>query len=411
MKQMKQKIHYFWICTAFIGFLFTAYCVSVSLKSYQSTLLFLQKHPDTSLSILEKTEWKSKSATSYLHYLLTKQSSSLSKAAAIKPNHYWYLDLLISQESIEHFPKTIHTNSSAALALFLSDKALEESRLNTQESMYKALFLVNTAQGLYPYEDIYYTYGEILRNSYHSYQHAEQMYLHALAQNPTNQTYWRSYGYCLNSMNNSFGALSCYVIQERLSPTSSSPKISIAKSLQQMGYIEEAVHTLQLWSIENPDIIDYYFALGSVYSANKDYYNAQEQYQKAVEVFPHEATAYYELGNFFYSQKEYRKALLQHTKAIGMMTIQNKQVSAWWWYRKGLDYYQLKDFEGAIKSFQQALHISESSSFYYWLGRSYDGNEDYINAIRYYDLYLETNPTNESVQRWRMNCMKKAASS
>jgi tetratricopeptide (TPR) repeat protein len=178
-----------------------------------------------------------------------------------------------------------------------------------------------------------------------------------------------------------------------------------------MGYIEEAVHTLQLWSMENPDIIDYYFALGSVYSANKDYYNAQEQYQKAVEVFPHEATAYYELGNFFYSQKEYRKALLQHTKAIGMMTIQNKQVSAWWWYRKGLDYYQLKDFEGAIKSFQQALHISESSSFYYWLGRSYDGNEDYINAIRYYDLYLEKNPTNESVQRWRMNCMKKAASS
>ncbi len=408
---MKQKIRYFWICTVFVGFLFAAYCCFVSLKPYQSTLLFLQNQSDASLSILEQTQWETKSATSYLHYLLTEQSSSLSKSASMKPNHYRYLDLLISQESIEHFPTTIHTNSPAALALFLSDKALEESRLNTQESLYKALFLVNTAKDLYPYEDIYHAYGEILRNSYCSYQHAEQMYLHALAQNPTNETYWRSYGYCLNSMKNSFGALSCFVMQERLNSTSSYPKTNIARSLQQMGYFEEAVQTLQLWSLESPGIIDYYFALGSVYSANKEYDKAQDQYQKAVEVFPHEATACYELGNFFYSQREYRKALLQHTKAIGMITTQNKQVSSWWWYRKGLDYYQLKDFEGAIKSFQQALNISESSSFHYWLGRSYDANEDCINAVRYYDLYLETIPTNESVQKWRMNCIEKIASS
>lgn len=407
---MKRRIPYGWICVAFVGVLFFAYAVLVSLKPYQSTLLFLQNHSNASLSILEKTQWESKSATSYLHYLLSEQSNSLSKAASIKPNHYRYLDLLISQESIEHFPSTIHTNSSAALALFLSDKALEESRLNTQESMYKALFLVHTAQRMYPYDDIYYTYGEILRNSYKSYQHAEKMYLFALVQNPTKETYWRSYGYCLNSMKNSFGALSCFVVQQRLNPTSSYPKTSIARSLQQMGYFEEAVNTLQLWIIENPDVIDYYFALGSIYSANKDYENAQEQYQKTVEVFPYEAAAYYELGNFFYSQREYRKALLQHTKAIGMMAIQKKQVSAWWWYRKGLDYYQLKDFEGAIKSFQEALEIYESSSFHYWLGRSLEANEDYVNAIRYYDLYLESNPTNESVQKWRIDCIEKTTS-
>lgn len=407
---MKRKIHYGWICIAFIGVVFVVYSFLVSLKPYQSTLLFLQNHPDASLSKLEQTQWKTKSATSYLHYLLSGQSNSLSRAASIKPNHYRYLDLLISQESIEHFPVTIHTNSSAALALFLSDKAVEESRLNTEESMHKALFLVHAAQLMYPYEDIYYTYGEILRNSYKSYHHAEKMYLSALVQNPMKETYWRSYGYCLNSMKNSFGTLSCYVVQQRLNSKSAYPKTSIARSLQQMGYIEEAVNTLQLWIIENPDVIDYYFVLGSIYSANKDYENAQEQYQKAVEVFPHESSAYYELGNFFYSQREYRKALLQHTKAIGMMTLQNRQVSSWWWYRKGLDYYQLKDFEGAIKSFQQALIITESSSFHYWLGRSLEANEDYINAIRYYDLYLESNPTNESVQKWRMNCIEKIAS-
>jgi tetratricopeptide (TPR) repeat protein len=376
-------------------------------QQYQSTLLFLNGHDFSSLEVLEKTKWENVSAASYLHYLLTDQHSSLISASKLNPNHYWYIDLVLSNETVEHFPHTLYNNRSLAYTLFLSDKALQEARKNTPETKYKGLFLAYVAKTLYPHPDNHYTFAEILRNSYQSYTHAEKMYIKALQEYPTNMSYWRSYGYCLNSMKDHWGKLSCYAIQERLDSTSVGPKVNIAKTLDQMGYFDEAVERIKYLISEDPNRIDFYLALGSIYTRNKEYVKAEEHYQKAIDHFPQEPVAYYELGNYFYSQKEYRKALLQHTKAIGMSQTQKKSISAWWWYRKGLDYYQLKDYEGAVKSFHKAMDISKSSSFTYWLGRSYEALEDYEKAIQQYDAYLIDHPDNKSVQTFRENCMEK----
>ncbi|MDD4029411.1 MAG: tetratricopeptide repeat protein [Caldisericia bacterium] len=378
-----------------------------SFKTYQSTLHFLQGNTPSALALLEQTNWQHDSATSYLHFLLAHQPTSLLAAARLNPHHYWYLDLVISQETVDQFPATIYSNRSPAFALFLADKALQQSRIDTPEAKYKGLFLATASKSLYPNADSYYTLAEILRTAYKSYDHAEKMYVQALRKNPTNLSYWRSYGYCSNSMKNYRETLSCYVIQERLDPGAVSPLINIAKTLYQMGYFEDAVQRLQNWIADYPDQIEFYFALGSIYNTNKEYDKAEFSYQKAIELFPQEPVAYYELGNYFYSQKEYRKALLQHTKAIGMTMTQKKSVSAWWWYRKGLDYYQLEDFEGAVKSFHEAMDISQSSSFTYWLGRSYEALEEYEKAIHYYDDYLMDHPTNTSVQTLRSNCLGK----
>jgi tetratricopeptide (TPR) repeat protein len=376
-------------------------------KQYQSTLLFLRGNNVTSLEVLEKTTWEKDSAASYLHYLLTDQPSSLVSASKLNPRHYWYIDLVLSNETVDQFPPTIYNNQSLAFALFLSDKALQETRKNTPETKYKGLFLAYLSKNLYPHPDNYYTLAEILRNSFQSYTHAEKMYIKALQEYPTKLPYWRSYGYCLHSLKDDWGKLSCYAIQERLDSSSVGPKVSIAKTLDQMGYFDEAIDRIQYELSEDPDRIDFYFALGSIYARNKEYVKAEEHYLKATDYFPQEPVAYYELGNFFYSQKEYRKALLQHTKAIGMSMTQRKSVSAWWWYRKGLDYYQLKDYEGAVKSFHEAMEISKSSSFTYWLGRSYEAMEDYEKAIQQYDDYLIDHPENKSVHTLRENCIHK----
>ena len=281
---------------------------------------------------------------------------------------------------------------------------MEACRTNKEEDILKGLSLAVQARNIHAYPETDYTIGEICRQYYKAYFHAYASFMESLHKKPMNQNYWYRLGYVFNSTKCLQGYLSCYTVNSRLNPSSISIQTGISSILSRSGYHNDAIALLEYLLRESPEDPQIYYSLGSVHQAIGQPAKAEEFYLDATYLFPDDSRTYYELGNFFYTQKEYRKALLQHTKALGLAKTQGKNVSAWWWYRKGLDYFQLQDYEGAILSFKEALSVSESSSFDYWLGRSYNANENYKEAILYYSKYLEKYPENDSVLFLEAKC-------
>ncbi|MCK5848063.1 MAG: tetratricopeptide repeat protein [Caldisericia bacterium] len=394
----------FFIIFCFLIFIFLSSFLINSFRINKAALLFANGFSDRSIEELNKTSWKNNSSSLFLNYLLTNDLESLIDASHIRPNQYAYINLLIDNNCAKDLPPTILSSESTTLALFLTNQALKQSYKNTAESKKKSLLYIWTAKTMFDYPEINYTLGEIWRRSFKASFHSKRLFLLSLKQSPKNSNYWNHLGYVYGSDKDFIGRLSCNIINYRLDPDSIQYQINIANNLQQLKNSEEAISILINLLRNNPENINIYFTLGSIHRQNKEFDTAEYYYKEATELFTDEPRAFYELGNYFYTTKEYRKALLQHTKAIGMVLASDKSISPWWWYRKGLDFFQIKDFEGAVKSFQNAYLLNDNPTFSYWLGRSYHANKQFKLAIENYTSYIQKYPKNTSAIWYRANC-------
>jgi len=110
----------------------------------------------------------------------------------------------------------------------------------------------------------------------------------------------------------------------------------------------------------NPNYADAYCKLGVVFQRNSDFDQAKAYYNKAIIINPNHYDALTYLGHLFFhlynDKKKLELAMSLHTDAI---EIDKTKARAF--YSRGLIYYELGQFQRAVKDFEMALNRTDSS--------------------------------------------------
>ncbi len=128
-----------------------------------------------------------------------------------------------------------------------------------------------------------------------------------------------------------------------------------------------------------------YSNLGNSYYLKKEYENAINSYQIAMDKDPAFPNSYNGLGNVYYSQKKFDKAIEAYLKAID---IDNK--FSWAYNGLGAAYKNKKNFEKAIDYYLRAITLdSNYAGPYYNLGLLYYQQQDYANSLKSFQNFIE----------------------
>ncbi|MFV2061304.1 MAG: tetratricopeptide repeat protein [Gammaproteobacteria bacterium] len=141
--------------------------------------------------------------------------------------------------------------------------------------------------------------------------------------------------------------------------------------------------------IQQPANARLYFQLGRIAYGEKNYQQALQHYDKAVELkkgnYP---KAIVNKGLVFDAQKKYQAAIVSYKKAI---EIDKNYSQAW--NNLGLAYYHLKDFTQAQTALKQAVSLrTDYALAWYNLGRSYSRDNNYSKAIDAYSQAITAKP-------------------
>lgn len=162
-----------------------------------------------------------------------------------------------------------------------------------------------------------------------------------------------------------------------------------------------------------------YIRSGNRYYDKKDYQNALESYNRAVELDENNAVAYYNRGCVFSRQKEYNKAIADYSKAIELdknyvnayygrgivygeqgkydkaiedysRTIELDKNYAYAYNNRGIVFYEQREYEKAIEDYSKAIELDENDAVaYYNRGIVYDEQGKYDKAIEDYSRATE----------------------
>ena len=172
-----------------------------------------------------------------------------------------------------------------------------------------------------------------------------------------------------------------------------------------------------------PDNYVAYYLRGSVYmlqNAVKNHYEkAISDYNRAIQLQPNHTTSYVKLGKAYYMIGEYEKAIASYTKALqlepsevvvigrgrltstlGQVQIDdsncnqaltcrgtNRYSDAVIYYLRGSTYLRMRNFDGAIEDYTQAIQIDPNfSSAYRDRGFSYLANNNINSAIQDFEI-------------------------
>jgi tetratricopeptide (TPR) repeat protein len=156
----------------------------------------------------------------------------------------------------------------------------------------------------------------------------------------------------------------------------------------------------------NPQYADAYYYRGCAYYDMKNYalaiedlmqagrhmknYNLAIDYcfTRAITINPQYADAYYYRGRAYYNMNNYNLAVKDFTQAI---TINSQYADAY--CHRGRAYYDMKNYDFAIADLTQAININpQYAEAYYYRGRAYYDMKNYNLAIEDFTRAININP-------------------
>ena len=164
------------------------------------------------------------------------------------------------------------------------------------------------------------------------------------------------------------------------------------------GYIDEAIAEINKLTSKYSSNAIVYYRLGYAYKTNDDYDNAVIYFRKAVELNPYEESYRQEITNLanmeilkgkdFYSRKEYMEALQHFNKALEYDPENSSAM-----FRLGNIYFAIKDYLKASEYLEKGLlYQGNNYKVLYMLGRCYSALSDTDKALEAYDKALSFNP-------------------
>lgn len=141
----------------------------------------------------------------------------------------------------------------------------------------------------------------------------------------------------------------------------------------------------------NPQNIEAYALLSSVYTKERNYRSAISAYKKVIELDDSRDTAHYGLGFVYLRMRNYKEAIPYLEKAI-QLNLNNKDA----YYYIGNAYEELKDFAKAADAYQKFVELKPENIWmgYLQLGLCRMQLGDYESAITALKKALEEKPQN-----------------
>jgi tetratricopeptide (TPR) repeat protein len=150
----------------------------------------------------------------------------------------------------------------------------------------------------------------------------------------------------------------------------------VHRLLAQSNY-QEARLLLEEHLRKNPDRSDYYILLSEVWCAEGKYSNAFRVIVKAYEYFPSNPYVAKELADVYRSLGEYKKALALYRQGLPEIPEKHKPL---WYYGMGVCYYELSEYDKALRFLQEALKGKIAFWPLYYLGKTYLEQERFDEA-------------------------------
>lgn len=139
-----------------------------------------------------------------------------------------------------------------------------------------------------------------------------------------------------------------------------------------------------------------YYAKGSTYQAKGDYLKAKDCYVKCISKGGNDNMVYYNLLNCFDQLRYYEEQVIYSEKALELYPT----VPIFYVYN-GIGYYNVKDYENCIKSFEKARKFVTESNLLVlldsFIGDSYHNLKNNEKAYEAYDRILRYSPDEISV--------------
>ncbi len=126
----------------------------------------------------------------------------------------------------------------------------------------------------------------------------------------------------------------------------------------------------------NPADVDALLGLGYAFHRQNKLADAEANLKKAVDIHPGDATAFNALGNFYFETGQNDKAAVQYEYAVALTPKDMNRLT-----NLGVAYMMLGNFESARTSFQQAIDIEPTKSAHSMLGMMLYYLGDYDAAI------------------------------
>jgi len=140
--------------------------------------------------------------------------------------------------------------------------------------------------------------------------------------------------------------------------------------------------------------------LGKKDLEKKDYAQAEKHFLKALELYPKNIPAAIYLSRIYLNQKDYEKAKFYAEKALEY----DKNLFSGY-YLKGLSEFGLKDYLQAKRSLEKARAlIPFEGSTHYYLGRIYEVERNFSEALESYKKALEIGPKEAP---WYRDCYQR----
>jgi len=161
--------------------------------------------------------------------------------------------------------------------------------------------------------------------------------------------------------------------------------------LGELKEYDQAIEANQKALEINPKHDKAYNNMGRAYDRKGEYDQAIEAYQKAVEINPKKDGAYNNMGIAYGNKKEYDKEIEAYQKAV---EINPKKDEAY--NNMGIAYYKKGEYDQAIDAYEKAIEINpKRDEAYYNMGIAYRKKGEYDQAIEAYQKAIEINPKDD----------------
>ena len=148
----------------------------------------------------------------------------------------------------------------------------------------------------------------------------------------------------------------------------------------------------------NPDIMEAfnYKDLGNSSFLTEDYSQVIKSYKKALEIDKHgieDDSVYYQLGISYQKLKNFSNAIMAYKDSFRFTKDMKGRVAIN--ILLGQAYFESKDYENSIDAYKGALEHSydkDKATVYNDMGAVYNGQGDYVNAIKVLEYAIEIDP-------------------
>lgn len=151
--------------------------------------------------------------------------------------------------------------------------------------------------------------------------------------------------------------------------------------------------------INRLDVLQGYLVFGQIFISQKKYNEAEQEYQKAIEIDPRETDSYYYLSFLYQKQEKYNEA---KEILLEMLKIKPEEFEAY--YQLGKTVLLSDENLGAgITYFEKYLEHERNTrnlAFTHWrIGEIYEKLNDKVNAKNEYTIALKLDPSNKQVKK------------